>query len=211
MHLSESIKKFFIRAASAFSLIALIYYTYTQENKIFFGLFSLLLLLGCREIILSIKKMGRMLLLFLLIANFFLISYHVIYLNDKFFLFFIIYVASLHDTGGYITGSLLGRHKIIPDISPKKTFEGFLGSIAFSVIGLKILADFAPLSPFTIDPINYIIYPLLCFLGDVLCSHIKRINKIKDFSSLIPGHGGVMDRLDSTLLISWYLHALFTN
>jgi phosphatidate cytidylyltransferase len=209
MLLLVNFKSLITRLISSLFLIAIIYYTYTQESIIFFGLFLCVYLVGCFEIIQSIKKLGRVLLLFLLTANLFLVLYHVLILNNKFFLFFIIYIAALHDTGGYIIGSLVGRNRIIPVISPKKTFEGFLGSIGLSIIGLKIISDIFPLSCYTIDPVNYILYPLLCFLGDILCSHIKRINKIKDFSALIPGHGGIMDRLDSTLLISWYLHILF--
>lgn len=115
------------------------------------------------------------------------------------FLFLTAYLAMLHDSGGYIVGTLWGSLPLAPSISPKKTGEGFLGSLFFIIIGTCFLSTI-PMSLF-----DKIIATYLCLWGDLLFSKIKRTANIKDFSNLLPGHGGVLDRIDSTIFITWYL------
>ena len=102
------------------------------------------------------------------------------------------------DTFAYFTGSLLGRHKLCPSISPNKTIEGFVGGIVgtmLSVTGLGVLFSF-PLLPMA--GLGLCI-ALIATLGDLVESVIKRATGIKDSGSLIPGHGGILDRFDSVM------------
>ena len=100
----------------------------------------------------------------------------------------------------YVWGKLFGKHKIIPEVSPKKTWEGFLGGVATTSIMAVLLHSF--LTPFSI-PFAFFIGAMLAvtgFIGDITISAMKRDLKIKDASSLIPGHGGILDRIDSLSL-----------
>lgn len=109
---------------------------------------------------------------------------------------YLIMLTEFNDVFQFVWGKSLGRHKIIPKISPNKTWEGFLGGV-FSTIGLAYLMRF--LTPFEWWQALIIgaVIALSGFMGDLLISAIKRDLKLKDTSDIIPGHGGAMDRLDS--------------
>jgi phosphatidate cytidylyltransferase len=109
------------------------------------------------------------------------------------------------DVGGYFIGHFFGRHKLAPQISPKKTIEGAVGAVLFTVLVLSIggyvinyIFHFNEL-PFHHYLLLGIMISALAQAGDLMASSIKRFAGIKDFSSLLPGHGGFMDRVDSIL------------
>jgi phosphatidate cytidylyltransferase len=103
----------------------------------------------------------------------------------------------LSDTGGYVAGVLLGRHPMAPTISPKKSWEGFAGSVFAAGVGsafiVWLLFDVNPLK----GAIFGIVVSIAAVLGDLAESLLKRDLGIKDMSQMLPGHGGLMDRLDS--------------
>jgi CDP-diglyceride synthetase len=103
------------------------------------------------------------------------------------------------DVGGYAVGVLLGKHPMVPAISPKKSWEGFAGSlvcgIAAAVLTATLLAD----KPWWIGALLGVVLVLTCTLGDLVESQVKRDLGIKDMGRLLPGHGGLMDRLDGVL------------
>jgi phosphatidate cytidylyltransferase len=103
----------------------------------------------------------------------------------------------LSDTGGYVAGVLLGRHPMAPTISPKKSWEGFAGSVLATAVGsallLWLLLDVTPWKGACFG----VAVSIAAVLGDLAESLLKRDLGIKDMSSLLPGHGGLMDRLDS--------------
>jgi phosphatidate cytidylyltransferase len=105
----------------------------------------------------------------------------------------------LSDTGGFVSGVFLGRHPMAPTISPKKSWEGFGGSLVAAAAGsaalLSLLLDVAPLWGAVFGAVTAV----ACVLGDLAESMLKRDLGIKDMSNLLPGHGGLMDRLDSIL------------
>lgn len=122
---------------------------------------------------------------------------------NKWLLLYLLLIATMTDTFAMLIGCLIGKHKLIPDVSPKKSVEG---SIAGSLVG-TIIASIYYYNIIT-NNINIIVLVLMTLtlsilgqLGDLFFSKIKRENDIKDFSNLMPGHGGILDRFDSMTFI----------
>ena len=112
-------------------------------------------------------------------------------------LIFLFSITAITDSFAYIIGRLIGKHKMAPTISPKKSWEGAIaGLIGGSIIPLIIYANLIKPIDLKIIIIT-IILSGIGQLGDLFLSKIKRENGIKDFSNLMPGHGGILDRLDS--------------
>ena len=116
--------------------------------------------------------------------------------------------AWMSDVSAYFVGTLIGKHKLIPEVSPKKTVEGSLGGIIFAVLGLLLYGLILDLIVEGLQ-VNYAVLPVLGFilsiisqLGDLIASLVKREHGIKDYGKLLPGHGGIMDRFDSVLPVS---------
>lgn len=112
---------------------------------------------------------------------------------------FLIVVVSV-DVGAYATGINFGKHKMAPAISPKKTWEGFVGSAIFAVISGILLAIFLLQQPWWVGLLLGLVMTLTATAGDLTESLIKRDLGIKDISTFLPGHGGFLDRLDSIIL-----------
>lgn len=113
------------------------------------------------------------------------------------------------DTGAYFTGMAIGKHKLIPRLSPKKTIEGSIGGIVLgSLLGLGFAYYFGILNHWLIIP-AIILMTLTSQIGDLIFSAIKRYFEVKDYSHLLPGHGGILDRIDSltynALIFSFFL------
>ena len=115
---------------------------------------------------------------------------------------------AIFDTFAYIVGSNVGRTKIAKEISPNKTYEGLIAGIISSVIYGYLVCIFLNLDLLIIP--CFVIGCLFAFLGDLLISYFKRRSGIKDTGSLLPGHGGVLDRLDSHLLATPLLLGLIS-
>jgi phosphatidate cytidylyltransferase len=117
-------------------------------------------------------------------------------------------IVIMGDTGGYVAGVLFGRHPMAPTISPKKTWEGLVGSVLFGVAAGVLMTVFALGQPFWIGIVLGVCLVGIGACGDLIESLIKRDLGIKDMSSFLPGHGGVMDRLDSLLIaapVAWLI------
>ena len=116
------------------------------------------------------------------------------------------------DLGGYAAGAIFGRHPMAPNISPKKSWEGFFGALILQLIVGIALWLYVFEQPWWQGALVGIAMMLTATVGDLVESMIKRDLGIKDMGSLLPGHGGVMDRLDSLLLnafIAWLLFGFF--
>ena len=109
-------------------------------------------------------------------------------------------VTVLSDIGGYVAGVLFGRHPMAPTISPKKSWEGFAGSALFTAVGGALLVTLLLDGLWWEGVVIGLAAMVAATLGDLGESMIKRDLGIKDMGSLLPGHGGMMDRLDSLLL-----------
>lgn len=118
------------------------------------------------------------------------------------------------DNAAYMIGSVLGKHKLCPSISPNKTVEGAVSGVIFGALGGVLAFYVQKLWAFDLPLYFYII---VCFIGgiigqfgDLLSSTFKRWANVKDFGRLIPGHGGVMDRLDSAMIVAPVIFTIFT-
>ncbi|MCC2593307.1 phosphatidate cytidylyltransferase [Tessaracoccus sp. OS52] len=120
--------------------------------------------------------------------------------NGEFRILTIVFCVVAADTGAYAVGSQLGKHKLAPLISPSKTWEGVLGSVVFSVLVGVACALLLLRTSWWVGVLFGIAVALAATLGDLVESLIKRDAGIKDMSNFLPGHGGVMDRLDSMLV-----------
>jgi phosphatidate cytidylyltransferase len=126
---------------------------------------------------------------------------------DRVVTFIVLSVAS--DIGGYAAGVLFGKHPMAPRISPKKSWEGFAGSLALQVVVGVLLFTWLLEAPWWMGAVVGAIMTVTATLGDFVESAIKRDLGIKDMSSLLPGHGGLMDRLDSIIPNTVVAYALF--
>ena len=131
----------------------------------------------------------------------------------SFYVFLALITAWMSDTGAYFSGKFLGRNKLCPDVSPKKTIEGFFGGIISCIISLIIIACiFNNLIFHEKQHINYfliiimgLIGSMISTLGDLYFSVVKRKYGVKDFGNLMPGHGGILDRFDSVIFVAPYV------
>ena len=124
----------------------------------------------------------------------------------------IIVLTICSDIGGYIFGVLWGKHPMAPVISPKKSWEGFVGSLLLQAVAGVLLFVYLLDAPWWQGLITGVVMTVVATLGDFAESAIKRDLGVKDMSNLIPGHGGLMDRLDSILpnvIAGWLLLTLF--
>lgn len=127
--------------------------------------------------------------------------------QGRFYILIPFVLAFLSDTGAYFAGLKFGKHKLAPVISPKKTVEGVVGGVIGAVLGMVI---YCLVLQFAFDfKVNYILAVLYGILGsaagvfgDLCFSVIKRQTNIKDYGNLFPGHGGVLDRFDSNIVVA---------
>lgn len=123
-----------------------------------------------------------------------------------------ILVTVCSDVGGYAVGALAGRHPMAPSVSPKKSWEGFAGSLVTCVVGGVLAVTLMLHGSWWAGALVGLGAALAATLGDLTESTVKRDLGIKDMGSILPGHGGVMDRLDSLLIaapVTWALLTIF--
>ena len=136
------------------------------------------------------------------------------YITPNFGVFLVILVLVISwtcDTAAFAVGSLIGKHKLIPEVSPKKTVEGAIGGVVFSALLCTVYGFGLDLIIENIQ-VNYLylflfglILSVVSQLGDLIASLIKREYGVKDYGRIFPGHGGVLDRFDSVLAVSTIL------
>lgn len=121
--------------------------------------------------------------------------------GGKGLLLFIVFITEMNDVFQFTWGKLFGRHKIIPKISPNKTWEGFVGGVLTTTIVGYFLRFLTPFNEVEALVVSFIV---ACsgFVGDVVVSAVKRDIGLKDTGTLIPGHGGILDRIDSLAITS---------
>lgn len=151
----------------------------------------------------ALSFLGTVYITFFFLHIIFIRSSHLGYLN----IWLIFISAWSTDTFAYFAGRLLGKHKLCPTISPKKTVEGAIGGVfgcvAFICLYVFFCAKYADVNAnYLYTVIFAVLTSVVSQMGDLAASCIKRENNVKDYGNLIPGHGGILDRFDSALLIS---------
>ena len=144
--------------------------------------------------------------------------------NFKFGIYYVVLAFLIpwtSDAGAYFVGSAMGKHKMAPKISPKKSWEGFFGGLVTAVIAVLIVGFGYPwvdsmingVKSFTVNVpmlvILAVIGTVLGVIGDFSASLLKRQCMVKDFGSILPGHGGILDRFDSVLFVAPFLYFVF--
>ena len=185
---------------------------WTVYTLVLLGVFSLFVMLAV-ELLMNHKEMKFEELALTVLAGYvvpFLLSSVVRihnWENGRVLILLPFVISFMSDTAAYFTGSFIGKHKLAPEISPKKTVEGLVGGVVGAVIGVVVYCivlekvfDFA---------VNYyyisiygILGSLAAVLGDLVFSVVKRQTGIKDYGNLIPGHGGILDRFDSMIVVA---------
>lgn len=128
---------------------------------------------------------------------------------------FIVVVTELNDVFQYLMGKVFGKNKITPQISPNKTLEGLIGGVFLTIILSNILGYFLLKTNILTNSILGLILGISGFFGDIFMSYLKRKTGVKDTGNLLPGHGGLLDRMDSLIfnapLFFWALLLLIKN
>ena len=193
---------FSLRLLSALILAPLFLYLVFVNNIFFIVLLLFVLLVSLYELkfLFSAKKIYFFFIISLVII--FLLSFHNLRGSselDLYYLLWIIAIVWLSDTGGFFVGRFFKGAKL-SKWSPNKTLSGFYGSLIFSQLAFYII--FLATKEATFSYKFFVIQILICIIsvfGDLFFSYIKRKNNIKDYSSIIPGHGGLMDRIDGLI------------
>ncbi|MTA56931.1 MAG: phosphatidate cytidylyltransferase [Actinobacteria bacterium] len=126
----------------------------------------------------------------------------------------LVVLIACNDTFAYIAGVLLGKHKLAPSISPKKSWEGLIGGAIASIVGGSLIFHYLFEVNWIVGAAIGVMTVITATCGDLIESAIKRDLAIKDMSNLLPGHGGIMDRLDSALFTEpavWFAFELIAR
>lgn len=124
--------------------------------------------------------------------------------TSLYLIIYLLLITTMTDTFSLFAGKLFGRHKLAKKISPNKTIEGliggtFIGTVIASLFYIFFIKDYTSI---IVIPLFTLLLSLVGSYGDLIISSIKRQENIKDFSNLIPGHGGILDRMDSIIFVS---------
>lgn len=154
----------------------------------------------------SIESLGRLLFSFIYISVPMGVFLKLGYTNLLWIVFLISWGT---DTFAYLFGIIFGKHKLCPSISPKKTIEGALGGIFGSLILLNLFNYFVLKNNIVFVTLSGIILSIVAQIGDLFASKIKREMGIKNFSNIIKGHGGFLDRFDSIIFVTPLVYIVF--
>ena len=206
------------RVLTSIILIPVSFFFIIQGSFIFILFLSLIFLITGMEWLKMTKNKDllRILGLFFLFLSFFSTIYLRQYVGLNFFLFLII-VCIFTDIGGYIFGKIFKGTKLTK-ISPKKTYSGVIGSFLLSLLfGLTYIKYLGQKSKILLETESIFIIFLILFIslvsqiGDIIISYFKRFSKIKDTGNIIPGHGGILDRIDGIIFAYPFSYLVFLN
>jgi phosphatidate cytidylyltransferase len=137
----------------------------------------------------------------------------------SFYVLIVLGIAWFSDTGAYFGGNFLGKQKLCPEISPKKTVEGVVSGAVTCVLLMLLMGKAFESKLFGLSAqINYINFIITCFvgafiavIGDLCFSLLKRSYNVKDFGNILPGHGGALDRFDSVIFVAPFVYFILKN
>ena len=191
-------------------IIIPITFFFIYEGSVFFIFFLIITFFVSSYEWIKLNKKKELIKLFGVI--FLILSFYCAYLlrleqGFKFFLFIII-ISILTDIGGYIFGKTFKGPKLTK-ISPKKTYAGLIGSFLLSIMGGLIFVKFIDLESNLFLFLFILIVSLVSQVGDLIVSYFKRLAKIKDTGKILPGHGGLLDRIDGLIFVIPFTYIYF--
>lgn len=197
-------KEIIFRIITSVCLIIILYTSYKYNNFLFviIGILFALSLYEYSNLIFKIEKKITKRTFYIILGTFYLVFViFFIFLNfseikNIFFYFIIICIAT--DIGGLIVGKIL-KGKKLTKISPNKTVSGFVGSFVFSFLLMISIINYMTVTSFILYVFTFSVC-LLSQLGDIFFSYLKRLAKVKDTGKILPGHGGILDRIDGIII-----------
>ncbi len=190
------------RALSGAVYVAIMWFG-TSFQGTFHILFFLILLLSLYEMY-KLRKGKTSFISYLYV----IIPLSLIHKIDTELILFIFILTWTFDTFAYLVGVKFGKHKILPSVSPKKSWEGFFGGFIFTIIASCITYTYFDFESFKLPLIISIILPFTATIGDFTESYYKRQAGVKDSGNFIPGHGGILDRMDAFMITIPILYML---
>ena len=198
-------KKFIIRSFTSFFLLSICFFLFNYQQTFILQVIRILYFLIFLEIIIFFNFKKILSLCYLFSSLLFTEIYFYLYFDINYFLYFILLII-IFDIFSYIFGSILGKKRIFPNISPGKTYVGlFYGFIISFVFSHMIYYFYFTNLPLFIFNFLSILIILSSFFGDIFQSYLKRQSNLKDSSNFLPGHGGFFDRFDGFILSSFLL------
>jgi len=136
--------------------------------------------------------------------------------SGAFYVVVLLVAAWAADIGAYLVGTFFGKHKLIPEVSPKKTVEGLIGGVVFNIACMLLIAWIYDAFLSAGGEVHYLIFALaglvgalISTVGDLSFSLVKRSHGVKDYGKIMPGHGGILDRIDSLVFVIPAIYVLF--
>jgi phosphatidate cytidylyltransferase len=195
------------RALSGTVYVAIMWLGASYSETTFILLFTILGIISIYEMWKLRRGKNKTLAFLYVIIPFLLIQFFGMtdsgYPNSTFnpsLLLLILILTWTFDTFAYLIGVRFGKHKMAPSISPKKSWEGFAGGYIFTIVAAYITSEYFSLTDFHLAFIISLLLPFTATLGDLLMSHYKREAGVKDSGDFIPGHGGILDRMDAFMI-----------
>ena len=188
--------EFFKRFISSIILLPLAFYFILQGSFLLIFFTAICFIVACFEWHMMAKKKSYYIYGFL----FLIFSFYAFYKlsTELISVIYIIIICSSTDIGGYVFGKIFKGPKLTK-ISPKKTYAGMFGGYFLSLISLSVIISFIDYETIPILFLLTILISTVSQLGDIIISYFKRISKIKNTGKLIPGHGGLLDRIDGMI------------
>ena len=195
------------RILTAFIILPLSLFFIIKGNYFLIFFLIFILFAGIHELY-SVFNKTKSIIFLSLILILSLLSIYYLRENTKYFLYLVIVVSICSDIGGYVFGKIF-KWKKLTKISPKKTISGVFGSYFLSIFGVFIFNEIYFENYLGLDTdINFrifliiIIFSTTAQVGDLIISYFKRLEKIKDTGKILPGHGGIFDRIDGLMFVS---------
>jgi len=222
-HAYEELKQFALIAVSCAAAVVFPYLhfdAYTTVLGIALPLFAALFLIRMARMdapvrYTKLKSLTETVAIALFFASF---SYMILLEHGKLYFMMTVFVCAVSDVFQYFAGRRFGRAKMAPEVSPHKTVEGAFGGIVGAVLVALLFSALVFAATGTAANVpGVVIYAILAsevgMVGDLSMSVIKRLNGVKDYSNLLPGHGGILDRFDSQLLVAPFtlLFVMYVN
>ena len=204
------------RVFSSLVLIPIVFFVMIEGSILFNFFISICFILAVFEWLRMSKKNNQKIfgLLFLIISFYSIFKIRNDFDQDYFHILFIAIICVSTDTGGYIFGKFLNGPKLTK-LSPKKTYAGVIGSFLLSIITTILFFELSLKIfnlKFTVEIFIFVLaVSLVSQIGDIIISYFKRLSKIKDTGNIIPGHGGILDRIDGMIFAYPFSYLVFLN